>query len=117
MSKKFFTKFKTACSRLIYLSSGEFSLTRIFMVVTFTFSILLIPIGILLSLLGKTIPKEIYDYSFKLSGGGIVQYGLTKIVGEFSARRSTTSSDSTTQQSQPRQSQATSETSDGGGVV
>jgi hypothetical protein len=110
---QFFKKFKSACGKLIYMSNGEFSLTRIFMVVTFTFSILLIPTGIILSLLGKTIPKEIYDYSFKLSGGGIVQYGLTKIVGEFSARRS----DSTSMQTQPRQSQAASATSDSGGVV
>lgn len=71
-------KFKNAFKRLIYLPNGEFSLTRIMMAITFISAIALIWIGVILGINGVSLPDNIYTYVAGLTGGGIVQYGLTK---------------------------------------
>ena len=71
--------FKKACHRLIYLPTGEFSITRIIMILVFMFAISVGVIGLLAYLIyDKTLPTNIYTYAFQLAGGGLVQYGLTK---------------------------------------
>jgi hypothetical protein len=74
-------RFRNALIRLAYLRTGEFSITRIMMVVTFISAILLIPTGLLAFLIwGKVIPTNLYSYVGSLAGGGILQYGVTKVL-------------------------------------
>jgi len=78
------SKFKNALKRLIYMSNGEFSLTRLMMVASFGTSIILVGIGVVSFLEGgKVLPDNLYDYAFKISGGGIINYGITKLRGKI----------------------------------
>ncbi len=70
---------KSIWCKLWYMPDGTPSLTRIIMAVTFIFAIGTGLAGLIGSLFSWTIPDQVYDYSFKLSGGGLLQYGLTKL--------------------------------------
>jgi hypothetical protein len=75
------SKFSIAWSKLAYQPNGEFSMTRIFMFVTFFWAIILGIIGLIAFLCwGKVLPNNLYSYVGSLAGGGIVQYGFTKHV-------------------------------------
>lgn len=78
-------RFRSAFGKLVYMSNGEFSMTRIIMVVTAVSGIALIWIGILAKLLWDiTLPTNLYSYVGGLMGGGIVQYGATKFFNQQS---------------------------------
>ena len=73
---------RNAWRKTIYMPNGEFSLTRLVMILTFIPAMSLVFVGILAYIIPEDpieLPTAIYDYAFKLSGGGFVQYGLTKL--------------------------------------
>lgn len=80
-----------AFKRLIFMPSGEFSISRMVMIVSFTYAIGIGLTGLLIYIFsgrvdlqtGKVIdriilPDNLYNYSIALTGGGILQYGFTK---------------------------------------
>ncbi len=83
-------KFKRALHKLAYQENGEFSLTRLVMASLSFWATMLIFMGLVVYLVpqifgfsGIILPDNLYDYTFKLAGGGILQYGFTKAVGAW----------------------------------
>ena len=76
--------FCKAWKKMIYLPDGQFSITRITMILLIIFSLLVGLIGLILSVFTKIkIDPQVYDYAIKLSGGGIIQYIGTKIKDSY----------------------------------
>jgi len=72
-------KVRTAACKLAFMPDGSFSLTRLVMAALAISSILLIWIGVLSKLLFDiTLPNNIYTYVGSMTGGSILQYGVTK---------------------------------------
>ncbi len=75
------SRFTEAWMKLAYLSTGEFSMTRIIMVSLFFLSIGIGVAGLLAFLIwDKVLPDNLYVYVGGLSGSGMLQYGFTKHV-------------------------------------
>jgi hypothetical protein len=74
--------FSNAWLKFAYDPDGNFSMTRIFMALTFILALSTGIVGIV-AFLGwdKVLPTNLYTYVGGLSGGGIVQYGFTKLMG------------------------------------
>jgi hypothetical protein len=69
-----------AINRLIYLPDGEFSMTRIIMVLVVGQALLTGLAGLICGIFTSVkIPIEVYDFSIKLVGGGVLQYVGTKV--------------------------------------
>lgn len=72
-------KFSRAWEKMAYQPDGNFSMTRIFMFVTFVLAIGLGIAGFVVFMVAdKVLPTNLYTYVGGLSGGGIVQYAFTK---------------------------------------
>lgn len=72
-------KVRVAVTKLAFMPDGSFSLTRLIMGALAFSSVLLIWIGVIASLLfDKSLPNNLYTYAAGLTGGGILQYGVTK---------------------------------------
>ena len=70
--------------RLIFLPNGEFSMTRIVMVLAVTQGMIVLFSGLICSLFTYvSIKPEVYSYSFKLLSLGVVQYTGSKIKDSF----------------------------------
>lgn len=67
-------------SKVTQMPDGEFSMTRIMMIITFTLAALLVIIGTVASLVWKKeLPTNLYNYTLGLAGGGMFQYLGTKV--------------------------------------
>ena len=74
-------RLKKAILKLAFLPDGSFSITRLIMVAVSFSGIALIWIGVVAALFyGKELPNNLYTYVGSLMGGGIVQYGFTKLM-------------------------------------
>ncbi len=81
-----------AFKRLIFMPNGEFSISRIIMIVSFFYSIFIGLTGLFVYIFSGhadstslrivdriVLPDNLYNYSIALTGGGILQYGFTKV--------------------------------------
>lgn len=77
----------SAFKKLIYLPNGEFSMTRILMILTIGQALITGLIGISCAIFTTIkIPTDVYDFSIKLAGGAIGQYGITKLKNSYDQR-------------------------------
>lgn len=76
--------FCKAWYKMIYLPNGEFSITRIIMIIGVFQATLVLLTSFFLGLFSKTIlPDALYNYSFKILSLTIGQYAATKVKNSF----------------------------------
>lgn len=83
-------RLKTAFTKLAFMPNGEFSISRILMVLSAIQAFAVMWVGVVAYLVsGKSLPLEIYTYAGGIFGGGGLQYGFTKTITERRDARTT----------------------------
>jgi phage shock protein PspC (stress-responsive transcriptional regulator) len=73
-------RFKNAWLKLAYMNDGSFCITRLIMICSYILAVGVAFTGIIAYIVwGMTLPSNIYTYVGALTGGGTIQYGITKV--------------------------------------
>lgn len=71
---------ETFWEKMVQTPNGIFSVTRLLVIVSFAFSLLIGLTGLIVYLGWEIVlPSNLYSYIGALTGGGVFQYGITKV--------------------------------------